>query len=55
MTIRSISQEPPPPGLDPEVAEWITRRMTEISIALGQTQDFEPLFIRPEKEFTGID
>ena len=52
--IRNISQEVPPESMDPATAEWMVRRMIENSIAFSQTQNFEPLYVRPEKEEIGM-
>lgn len=51
--IRNISQESPPSSMDGESAEWIARRLVEISIALSQTQNMEVLYAEPDKPEIG--
>lgn len=54
MTVRSITREPPPSELDDNTSAWLNRVILDISVALGQSQDLEVLYIVPEKPFVGM-
>ena len=52
--MRLISDEQPPGSTDPDLAEWLTRRVTEINAGLQQTQDFTPVYAMPGHQYTGM-
>jgi len=48
-----VSAEQPPESVDPELIEWLTRRMIEMNIAFAQVEDYDVLYQLPEKYNVG--
>lgn len=48
-----IPLEPPPPGVPPDLADYLMRLAANINSGLANVQTFTPRFVLPDKPQTG--